>query len=71
MDQRMAAIPYVDDLVGEYLLFRGFTTTWQSFSNEKASDFSCDFQARTRASCPPLARPLAGMRWQGSFKFSK
>lgn len=44
----MASMPYVDDLVREYLLFRGFTATWQSFSAEQASDCSCEFQARSQ-----------------------
>jgi hypothetical protein len=30
----MESLPYVDALVKEYLLFRGFTKTFQSFCDE-------------------------------------
>lgn len=41
----MDAIPYVDKLVSEYLLFRGFTTTFQAFNSEKSADRGCGYQA--------------------------
>lgn len=40
-----ANIAQVDELVREWLLFRGFTATWNSYSAELASDCSCEFQA--------------------------
>lgn len=41
----MDAIPYVDSLVKEYLLFRGFTGTLRAFNKDLASDRGCGFQA--------------------------
>jgi hypothetical protein len=40
-----AALPYVDSLVKEYLLFRGFTQTLQAFNAELAEDKGFGFQA--------------------------
>lgn len=42
----LANIAQVDELVREWLLFRGFTATWNSYSAELASDCSCEFQVR-------------------------
>ncbi|EFJ45079.1 hypothetical protein VOLCADRAFT_94556 [Volvox carteri f. nagariensis] len=41
----MDSLPYVDTLFKEYLLFRGFTATLQSFSAELEADRCCGFQA--------------------------
>ena len=41
----MDAIPYVDSLIKEYLLFRGFTGTLRAFNKDLASDRGCGFQA--------------------------
>ena len=41
----MDAIPYVDSLIKEYLLFRGFTGTLRAFNNDLSSDRGCGFQA--------------------------
>ncbi|KAA6427061.1 MAG: hypothetical protein FRX49_02818, partial [Trebouxia sp. A1-2] len=41
----MDAIPYVDSLIKEYLLFRGFTGTLRAFNRDLASDRGCGFQA--------------------------
>ncbi|MEW5299261.1 MAG: hypothetical protein WDW36_002294 [Sanguina aurantia] len=41
----MDALPYVDSLLKEYLLFRGFTTTLGAFSAEISADLGCGFQA--------------------------
>ncbi|GLC41268.1 WD repeat-containing protein 91 [Pleodorina starrii] len=41
----MDSLPYVDTLFKEYLLFRGFTATLQSFGAELAADRCCGFQA--------------------------
>ena len=40
------SIGYVDSLVQEYLIFRGFTATWQSFAAELRTDASCNFQVQ-------------------------
>ena len=40
----MDAIPYVDSLVKEYLLFRGFTGSLRAFNRDLASDRGCGFQ---------------------------
>ena len=40
----MDAIPYVDSLVKEYLLFRGFTGSLRAFNKDLASDRGCGFQ---------------------------
>jgi hypothetical protein len=34
----LKAIPFIDDLIKEYLLFRGFTQTYRSFDAEKKND---------------------------------
>jgi hypothetical protein len=39
------ALPYVDALIKEYLLFRGFTATLSSFTKDLAADPGCGFQA--------------------------
>ena len=41
----MEALPYLDSLFREYLLFRGFTRSLQAFSGELATDKGCGFQA--------------------------
>lgn len=41
---QLSDIAQVDELVREWLLFRGFTATWHSYSAELASDCSCEFQ---------------------------
>ena len=41
----MDAIPYVDSLIKEYLLFRGFTGSLQAFNKDLASDRGRGFQA--------------------------
>ena len=41
----MEAVPYVDALFKEYLLFRGFTKTFQAFEVDKAADRGLGFQA--------------------------
>ncbi|GFR46550.1 hypothetical protein Agub_g8144, partial [Astrephomene gubernaculifera] len=41
----MDSLPYVDLLFKEYLLFRGFTATLQSFNTELDADRCCGFQA--------------------------
>ncbi len=41
----LAALPYVDSLVKEYLLFRGFTQTLQAFNTELSEDKGFGFQA--------------------------
>lgn len=43
--EHMDAIPYVDSLIKEYLLFRGFTGTLRAFNRDLASDRGCGFQA--------------------------
>ncbi len=48
----MQALPYLDSLIKEYLLFRGFTRTLQAFAVDAAADLGCGFQA------DPLTRPL-------------
>lgn len=40
----MEALKYIDTLFKEYLLFRGFTTTLQTFNSDLASDRGCGFQ---------------------------
>ncbi len=40
----MNALPYVDQLFREYLLFRGFTGTIQSFNSDLANDKGQGFQ---------------------------
>lgn len=39
------ALPYVDALIKEYLLFRGFTSTLSAFTKDLAADPGCGFQA--------------------------
>jgi len=34
----MDAIPYLDELVKEYLLFRGYTNTFHVFNQERGAD---------------------------------
>ena len=46
----MQALPYLDQLVQEYLLFRGFTRALQAFAADSAADCSCGFQADALAS---------------------
>ena len=46
----MQALPYLDQLVQEYLLFRGFTHALQAFAADNAADCSCGFQADALAS---------------------
>lgn len=41
----MDALPYVDTLFKEYLLFRGFTATLETFNKDLANDPGCGFQA--------------------------
>lgn len=41
----MDALPYVDTLFKEYLLFRGFTNTVEAFNKDLAKDPGCGFQA--------------------------
>lgn len=41
----MQALPYLDSLIKEYLLFRGFTRTLQAFAVDAAADLGCGFQA--------------------------
>jgi hypothetical protein len=41
----MDALPYVDALIKEYLLFRGFQATLTSFTADLAADPGCGFQA--------------------------
>ena len=41
----MDAIPYVDSLIKEYLLFRGFTGSLRAFNRDIASDRGRGFQA--------------------------
>ena len=41
----MDAIPYVDSLIKEYLLFRGFTGSLRAFNRDIASDRGQGFQA--------------------------
>lgn len=41
----LTALPYVDSLIKEYLLFRGFTQTLLAFNAEMAQDKGCGFQA--------------------------
>lgn len=41
----MDAIPHVDALVREYLLFRGFTKALHAFDADHAADRGCGFQA--------------------------
>ena len=41
----MDAIPYVDSLIKEYLLFRGFTGSLRAFNRDLASDRGQGFQA--------------------------
>jgi len=43
--EHMDAIPYVDSLIKEYLLFRGFTGTLRAFNKDLSSDRGCGFQA--------------------------
>ncbi len=40
----MNALPYVDQLFKEYLLFRGFTATIQAFNGDLAGDRGQGFQ---------------------------
>jgi len=42
---KMDAIPYVDTLVREYLLFRGFTQSLRAFDAERGTDRTSGFQA--------------------------
>ncbi|KAK8795510.1 hypothetical protein WA158_000167 [Blastocystis sp. Blastoise] len=39
----MESLSQVDDIVAEYLLFRGFTDTYKSFENDRAKDQTKDF----------------------------
>lgn len=41
----MDAIPYMDTLFKEYLLFRGFTNTMTAFNQDLSTDRGCGFQA--------------------------
>ncbi|KAK9818366.1 hypothetical protein WJX72_011380 [[Myrmecia] bisecta] len=41
----MDALPYVDTLLKEFLLFRGFTSSLQAFNADLAADKGCGFQA--------------------------
>jgi hypothetical protein len=41
----MQALPYVDGLVREYLLFRGFARASQALAADAAADRGCGFQA--------------------------
>lgn len=43
--QHMDAIPYVDSLVKEYLLFRGFTNTLRAYNRDLSTDRGRGFQA--------------------------
>ncbi len=46
----MQALPYVDSLIREYLLFRGFARASQAFAADAAADRGCGFQADALAS---------------------
>lgn len=46
----MDALPYVDTLFKEYLLFRGFASTLAAFSADLAADPGGGFQAEALAS---------------------
>ena len=41
----MDSLPYIDSLLKEYLLFRGFTQTLSAFQKELEADKGCGFQA--------------------------
>lgn len=41
----MESLPYIDALLKEYLLFRGFTATLSAFTHDLASDPSGGLQA--------------------------
>ncbi len=43
----MESLNYIDTLFKEYLLFRGFTTTLQTFNSDLAADRGCGFQVCT------------------------
>jgi hypothetical protein len=43
-DTQMEACPYIDDLVAEYLTFRGFVQTVQTFQQEERDDKLKGFQ---------------------------
>lgn len=40
----MDSLPYVDTLIKEYLLFRGFTAALHAFNADLAADRGCGFQ---------------------------
>ena len=40
----MDTLPYVDTLIKEYLLFRGFTGALHAFNADIAADRGCGFQ---------------------------
>ena len=41
----LQSLSYIDSLIKEWLLFRGFTKTLQQMHTELASDRGCGFQA--------------------------
>jgi hypothetical protein len=44
MDRMMENVAYADELVRDYLIFRGFTQTFKSFNIEKKYDKAKGFQ---------------------------
>jgi hypothetical protein len=42
----MDALPYVDSLIREYLLFRGFVSSLEAFSRDLEADPGCGLQVR-------------------------
>jgi hypothetical protein len=58
----MDALPYVDSLIREYLLFRGFVSSLEAFSRDLDADPGCGLQvggAAAHASAD-TARQVAG-----------
>ena len=47
--EAMDSLAYVDTLIKEYLLFRGFTVSLQAFNTELAADRGCGFQVLASA----------------------
>jgi hypothetical protein len=52
----MDALPYVDSLIREYLLFRGFVSSLEAFSRDLDADPGCGLQVSSPAAgCSQLS----------------
>jgi hypothetical protein len=52
----MDALPYVDSLIREYLLFRGFVSSLEAFSRDLEADPGCGLQVGQEGSTVEVDR---------------